>query len=183
MAKNLKKNLEKIFRDANSSEALFDGFQIIIVSKIKDPVLFKTLLANPCLTEDEIMFFAEKLALEFRECAYTIFLWTGTIFETKFGCVDHSFNYYAKAINMKPFKYEPFLSMIHLYDYEMDIPTNRAIMEFIDGLIEFVEEKSKVYFALANHYIKTGEIEYMKKYQALAEKAQKDELDNNFNSN
>lgn len=177
MEKNLRHNLEKVFRDSNSIDALFDGFQILIFKKIDDLNLFKTLLANPSLSPDELKLFSNKLSKEFKHQSYEVFFWTATVFETKFGCNDYAFNYYVKAINVKPFKYEPFLSLIRLYDYDLDTLTNHAIIEFVENAVEFVECRSKVYMVLASHYLKIGDDRQSKFYEAKAEHSQRDECE------
>ena len=177
MEKNLRHNLEKVFRDSNSIDSLFDGFQLLIYKKIDDISLFKTLLANPALSPDELKLFTNKIAQEFKHCSYEIFNWTATIFETKYGCVDYAFNYYVKAINVKPFLYEPFLSLLRLYDYDLDTFTNRSIVEFIENAVEFVDCRSKVYSVMAIHYLKIGDSDTSVKYEALAEKHQRKECE------
>ncbi|MFA8342311.1 MAG: hypothetical protein ACEPO8_05000 [Rhodothermaceae bacterium] len=177
MEKNLRHNLEKLFRDSNSIDALFDAFQILIFKKIDDLNLFKILLANPTLSPDELKFFTDKISSEFKHQSYEVFYWTATIFETKFGCNDYAFNYYVKTINVKPFKYEPFLNLISLFDYEMDTLTNRAIIEFVENAVEFVDCKSKVFNFLASHYLKTGNDCMSRIYEAKAEQSQRDECE------
>lgn len=177
MDKNLKHNLEKVFRDSNSIDALFDGFQILIFKKLDDTGLFKTLLANPALSPDELKLFTDKLSCEFKHRSYEVFYWAATIFETKFGCSEYAFNYYVKAINVKPFKHEPFLDIIRLFDYELDTVTNRALIEFVENAVEFVDCKSTVYSFLASHYLKTGDDPAAKRYEAKAEQSRRDECD------
>lgn len=175
MDKNLRKNLESIFRDSNNIDALFDAFQLLIFYKIKDKNLFETLLANPVLSADEVSLFADKLAKEFKTCSYHIYFWTAEIFETRFLCQEYSFNYFSKAAQLKPFSHEPFVSMLRVYNYDYQTTTNIHIIEFIENRVEFVEKKSKVYSALANHYIKIGDDLLMSMYKSLAEACQKEE--------
>lgn len=170
MDRNLKYNLEKIFRDSNSSEIIYDAFQLLLLYKIKDANLFKMLLANPSLSSDEITMFSEKLAKEFKECSYDIYFWTAKVLENKFGCHTIAANFYIKAINIKPFKYEAFNNLLNLYDYEVQSHLNNSIIEFILTALEFVEEKTYVYQALSGHYQKLGNLDLFNKYSRLAEK-------------
>ncbi len=175
MDRNLKHNLEKIFKDSNSCDHIFDAFQLLIVYKIEELHLFKTLLANPTLKSDEIIMFTNKLAKEFPRLAYEIYFWAAAILENKPECIDNAFNYFVKAINVKPFEHEPYLKLLELYNYEYETQTNFIIIEFIESTIEFVEKRSIVHFKLGKHYLKLGNKILAEMHQKLGEKFQKDE--------
>jgi len=165
--------IEKIFRSAVSSDELFDAFREALGYKINDIEVFKILIANPFLTEDEIMLFVEKLVKEFENGAFDICMWTGEVFISR-SDPDHFENalkFFNRAVSICPAAYHPFISMINLYNPEYDLPINQNILEIINGRIETVQFKSKVYYALADLYKQLGKLEKEAKYLALAEKS------------
>lgn len=178
MDRNLRHNLEKVFRESNSNDAIFDAFQILILYKIKDSKLFEILLANPILSPDEIIMYSNKLAETFKLCSYDIYMWTAEILTTKFNCSDSAFVFYIKAANIKPFKFEPFVAILKLYDYEMPRTINQMIIEFVLESIDFVTLRSKVFDYLTKHYNKINEPELAFKFTELREKALQEELEN-----
>ncbi len=168
------KHIEKIFRESTSPDDLFDAFNIAVKNKICDVDLYKILLANPGLSKDELIMFTEKLVREFKDYSYDLYLWTARIFENYYDYykyLDSSIYYYQKAANIKPTEYHPLLSAINLYNYEIDIPANESILNLINTGVSKVNRKSKIYFALAKHFNKKGDIEQKQKYFRLAENA------------
>ena len=65
----------------------------------------------------------------------------------------------------------PLLNLLSLYNYELDLPTNKVILEFVETRISAVQFKSKVYYALADHYKKIGDKQLEEKFLLLAEKS------------
>jgi hypothetical protein len=172
------KRIEDTFRNSKSSNELFDAFQEAIKSKLCDLEIFKILIANPILSVDEIKMFTEKLLKETPGNALDLLLWTGKVLE------NHPDNYYhledtiliyQRAIAHKPTSHEPLLRLLSLYSHEIDLPTNQKILNLIDESIAAVDQKSKVYYALAKHYKKCGDPKLEKKYLYLAEESVKRE--------
>jgi tetratricopeptide (TPR) repeat protein len=178
MDSNIKKEIEDIFRDSNSSDELFDAFQYALEKNIIDLELYKILLANPYLSQDMLIMFTEKLCSEFHHIAFDICLWTGNIFENRgpeFTNIKIALEYYSKAAVLKPSSHDPYISMLNLYQNELDYPTNDLIFEKIENGIEDVKLKSKVYEAMSSFYKKLGKDKLMKEYMGKAEKARKRE--------
>ncbi len=166
--------IENIFRNSASSDLLFDAFQEAIKLKIKDPEIFKILLGNQALSTDEIKMFVEKLIKEFPDHSYELAIWAAKIFEHKddyHNSLEEAINYYKRAHDYKPDPTEPLTSLLSLCNYELDLPTNKTILEFVGTRISFVKIKSKIYYALANHYKKFGDKDLELKYFALAERS------------
>ena len=165
--------IENIFRYSSSSEELFDTFKESLKYRIKSLESYKVLLANPFLTPDEIKMFTEKIITELPNKAYDINLWTANIFESisaEYERLEDALNYYERAYFHLPIAHEPLLKILNLYNYELDYPSNKKIISFIEQGIESVKLKSKIYYALANHYRQIGNSRMEVVCLSLAEK-------------
>ena len=80
-------------------------------------------------------------------------------------------HYYKRAYDYKPDSFESLLQLLQMYNYELDLPINKDIIEFVREGIPPVKLKSKVYYALADHYKKIGDKQLEVKYYALAERS------------
>ncbi len=173
MNEEQKNRIEEIFRVSNSSEEIFDAVIESINEKIKDLDLYKILLANTVLSDDEIIMYTEKLCKEFKEFCKELYVWTAGLFENKcedYSCIENAVNYYKKAIQKEPEDYLTYLRLLKLYNYEINLPINSTIIEVISANADKVKLRSKIYYALANHYKKLGDLYYQRKYLRLAEK-------------
>ncbi len=172
------KRIEDTFRNSASSDELFDAFQNAIKMKLRDIGTFKILIANPTLTPNEIKMFTEKLLNEIPSNSFDLLLWTGKVFENhphNYRHLEDTISIYQRAIAHKPSSHEPLLKLLNLYNHELDLPTNRKILSLINESIDFVNRKSKVYYALANHYKKCSDPNLEKNYLRLAEESAKKE--------
>ena len=166
--------IENIFRNSTSPDLLFDTFQDAIKLKIEDPATFKILLGNPALSADEIKMFVEKLIREYPGYAYELSIWAAMIFEHKDNYPDYledAVHYYKKAHDYKPELFMPLLNLLSLYNYELDLLINKVILEFVETKIHGTQFKSKVYYALVDHYKRIGDKQLEVKYFVLAERA------------
>lgn len=166
--------LENIFRNSTSPDLLFDAFQEAINLKVKDPEIFKILLGNPVLSTDEIKMFAEKLIKEFPRHAHELSLWAAKNFEHKndhLNSLENAVHYYKRAYDYKPDSFESLILILQLYNYELDLPINKNIIEFVKKGVSSVQLKSKIYYTLAEHYKKIGDNQLEVKYFAMAERA------------
>lgn len=173
MEENIKK-IESVFRDSFSSEELFDAFAEAMKLRVNDVELFKILLANPSLSIDEVKMFAEKIIREMPKSLYQISMWCAKVFENyaeRYEYLDSSINYYLKAINALPTNFEPLVSLLNLYNMEIETPVNKRILEIVNGSIPPVNFKSKVYYALADLYKHLGDLDTASRNLALAAKA------------
>jgi hypothetical protein len=176
--KDLREKLERIFRVSDCSDELFDAFNLAVKNKIEDSELYKILLGNPALTKDEILMYTETLTQEFPNSSYELFIWTAGLFENNtfdYFSIDKSLHYYKKALDSNPVSHKPLINALKLYNYEIGLPTNSSIIDFIKENIQRIKDKKEVYLSLVGHYQKVGSLELKRKYQALAEKAQRDE--------
>ncbi len=171
--------IENIFRSSSSPEELFDVFNVAINSKIKNADTFKILLANPILSPDEVKMYTEKLIKEMPPIAFEINMWTARVFENfteDYDRLEDSFEYYHRALFHKPTSYEPLLKLLNLYNYDINLPTNSRIVNVVQDAAAMTDQKSKVYYALANHFRKKGNNRMEVKYLSLAEKAAAGEI-------
>lgn len=171
--------IENIFRSSSSRDELFDAFHSAINSKIKNPDTFKILLANPTLSPDEIKMYTEKIIQELPPNAFDLNMWTAGVFENylhDYECLEDSLNYYHRALFTKPTSHEPLIKILNLYNYDIDVPANRRIVNIVEDAVAGTDRKSKVYYALANHFRKTGNNRMEVKYLALAEKAAEENI-------
>lgn len=169
--KNLKSNLEKIFVESSSTDHLFDAFQLLIFNKIDDMDLIRILLANPCLSIDELIMFCEKAAKEFSHLKYEIYIWTGYVFESKFNCAEYSLNYYKKAFEIDNKEYAPLICALGLYKFDYPLPTNKLILEFVENNAHTVKKRSKVYYELSKLFEELGNKEKYIKYKELSDRS------------
>ncbi len=176
MDQSLIKNLENTFRNSSNSDELFDAFQTALSNNVTDIEIYKILLGNPFLSIDEIKMYSDKLSKEFLDLSYDINLWTAGIFEnnyTDYLCLEESLSYYKKASENDPTGFEPYLKALELYDYDMNTPLNHLIIKFTEQGTEKAENKSLIYYSLADLYKKLNNDAMCRKYSALAEKANK----------
>jgi len=173
-----KESLENIFRNSNNSDELFDAFQSAIQHKIDDVELYKILLGNPILSDDELCMYVEKLYATIPNDAFDVFMWTAELFEVKpysLDSIEKAFQYYVKAAVIDSENFLPYKNILNLYNYEMDTSLNRHIIKFVDEGISIVKKKSNLYKTLAKHHKKLGDSILEMRYEALAQKAAKEE--------
>lgn len=170
--KNQKDDIEFVFRNSQSADELFDYLIKAINNKIRDAGLYKILLWNRALSNDEISMYAEKICREFPELSFSIFLWVGQIFEiiSEYGeYFDKAFYYYIKASSFEPKSHEPYLAILNLYNPETDIPEFNDLVTIIKQGITTVRYKSILCFGLSDLYGKMADLENRRLYQKMGE--------------
>jgi hypothetical protein len=170
----IREEIENIFRSSNSSDELFDAFQSALKNKISDVDFYKILLGNPALSTDEIKMYASKLCSEFPDFTFDICMWTADLFLKNiedYRCIADALAYYKNAAESKPAKHEPYLAAIKLYNYDLEIPTNKQILSMVDKGMPSVDKKSKVFFAMAELYKKLGNRSMYSECFTLAQQA------------
>lgn len=172
MSFSIKHIIEKKIREARSSDEIFDTFQQALKHKLKDLDLYKMLLANVVLNTDEIKMYTEKLCREFEDLKYDIYMWSANILENTLSeeNLEAAFNYYTKAGELDLTNHLPFLSIIKMYNTDLDIPPKERIIGIIDKAIKEVKLKSLLYKEMANFYGHLGDETRKRKYMTLAAK-------------
>ncbi|HEX2869018.1 MAG TPA: hypothetical protein VHO03_18400 [Ignavibacteriales bacterium] len=170
MESKLKKELEKVFREATSSGELFDSFQKALKHKLKDAELYKILLSNIILSPDEIKMYTEKLCREYKEMCYEIYLWAANILESMHAeeHLETAFEYYRKAIDTNRTLHQPYVSLVKMYNIELDLPPKKILLEVLKHGIEEVEHKSKLCRTIAEFYDILQDKAMKQKYLAMA---------------
>ncbi len=182
MTDEILKEIEKVFRTSNSSDELFDTFRIAIENKVNDEQLYKILLRNKALSADEIAMYSEKICKEFPSLCYNVFKCTAQIYESISSYAKHHYRalkYYKKAAEINPETFEPYVSIIRMYNKELNLPKLEDVRETVLSGMKTVKIKSKIYFALSSLYKNLGNDDDEKKYQKLGEKHQKQEHEEN----
>jgi hypothetical protein len=163
----LKRDIEKIFRESDSNGELFDTFMRAIHYKINDLDLYKILLANISLSIDELKLFTEKVCSEFSDLTYDIYLWSATILENV-DSIETAFEYYNKAIDTKKIECKPYLSIIKMYNADLDFPPRNSVIQIFKRGLNDVKFKSKLCYGIADFYSKLNNENMKNKYLALA---------------
>lgn len=174
MSDYILKYAEAVFRNSNDNDDLFDVFELVLSEKIKDVDLYKILLGNPALSQDEVIMYTEKLCKEISDSVYDLCMWTANIFGnklTEYNCIETSISYLKKASLADPQNCAPYLTAINLFDLELNLPVNNKIIKMVEEGVSAVAKKSKVYYSLADLYKKNGNQKLAIKYSRLAEKA------------
>lgn len=172
------KSIENIFRNSSDPDELFDTFNFAIHANIKDADLYKILLGNPALSEDELCMYIEKISSVIPKASFDIFLWGAELFgirSYKTESIEKALQYCVRAAKENPKSSLSFEKAITLYNYELNTSINRHIIEFVESGVETVNQKSRLYKLLANHYKKLGDYLKERKYELLAQKAAKEE--------
>jgi hypothetical protein len=168
------KRVEEVFRGSSCSNELFDSFQEALKHSVSDIGVYKILLGNPALTSDEIKMFTEKLVKQFPQHTFETLFWTGNIFENQkedLNRLEDSINYYKRAFLQNSFDEHTLVHLLNLYNYEMEIPANKTILDFVESEVITVNRKSRVYFCLSDLYRQKGNLLAAVRYLALGEKS------------
>ena len=169
--------IEETFRISNSPEELFDSFQLAIAHKIKDPELYKMLLRNKALSTDEISMFAEKVCELNPSFSYNIYFCVAQLFASISSYGKHcekAFSYFKKAAKAESHNHAPYLAVTKMYNPDFNMPDFEDLTFYVRSGIEYVDEKSKLCFALANLYKSKGDTDSEKIYKRLGEHYQKE---------
>jgi hypothetical protein len=173
----VKKEIEKIFKNSNSSDELFDTFRIAIDEKLTDAELYKTLLWNKALSADEIAMFAKKICKEIPDISYKIYMAAAQIFESLsvYGIYhERAMSHFLLAAKAKPTMHEPYVAIAKMYNSELDVPPFSKVEIAVKNGLDNVHLKSKLCFSLVKLYKKTGNKDEEKYYQNMGERYQRE---------
>ena len=139
---------------------IFDAFQSALAQKIVDLEPYRLLFWNHSLSPDEVRLFGEKLAGEFPDLAFEVYLWLASIFEVTYSSNDNyelALHYYQKAASAKPDEPDPYLDACDCYDPDLNIPPLVTLIEFVNGGVEHVGNPRALYKRLAHLYALAGD--------------------------
>ncbi len=155
-------DIRKIFSSSTDFNEIFDVFQTALAQKVKDVELYRLLFWNQSLTADEIRLFGEKLAAEFPDLAFDVYVWLASVFEVTTASNDNyelALAYYQKASAICPSEPDPYLDACDCYDPDLNIPPLSVLIEFIQRGVQHVENPAALYKRMASLYELTGDTE------------------------
>ena len=154
--------IRRCFSSSTDFNEIFDAFQSALTQQLKDVELYRLLFWNHSLTPDEVRLFGEKLAGEFPDTAYDVYLWLASVFEVTYSSNDNyelAVHYYQKAAGIRPSEPDPYLDACDCYDPDLNIPPLPVLIEFVTRGTEHVPEPTGLYRRLAYLYELAGDAE------------------------
>ena len=155
-------DIRQTFSTSTDFNEIFDVFQAALRQKIKDVEPYRLLFWNQSLTPDEIRLFGEKLAAEFNDLAYDVYLWLASVFEVTASSDDNyelALHYYQKAASARPAEPDPYLDACDCYDPDLNIPPLPSLVDFLKRGVEHVPHPASLYKRLAQLYDIAGDPE------------------------
>jgi hypothetical protein len=165
-------DIRRCFSSSTDFNEIFDAFQAAISQHIKDVEPYRLLFWNHSLSPDEVRLFGEKLAAEFPDLAYDIYLWLASVFEVTYSSSDNfelALHYYQKAAGVKPSEPDPYLDACDCYDPDLNIPPLASLIEFVKHGIDHAANPSSLYKRLAHLYELAGDVEQSEYYRRKSE--------------
>jgi hypothetical protein len=160
--------IRRCFGTSTDFNEIFDIFQAALAQKLKDVEPYRLLFWNHALTPDEVRLFGEKLAAEFPEMAYDVYLWLASIFEVTYSSSDNfelAVHYYRRAAQARPEEIDPYLDACDCYDPDLNIPPLTTLIEFVKSGVEKVRTPVNLYRRLAHLYDLAGDTEQCEWYR------------------
>ena len=152
--------IRQCFSTSNDFNDIFDAFQSALSQQLKDLEPYRLLFWNHSLTADEVRLFGEKLAAEFPDVAYDVYLWLASVFEVTYSSNDNyelAVHYYQKAAIARPAEPDPYLDACDCYDPYLNIPPLTSLIDFVKHGLEHVSNPSSLYKRLAYLYELAGD--------------------------
>jgi tetratricopeptide (TPR) repeat protein len=164
--------IRKCFSSSTDFNEIFDAFESALAQQIKDLEPYRLLFWNHSLTADEVRLFGEKLAAEFPDIAYDVYLWLASVFEVTHSSTDNyelAIHYYQKAASAKPDEPDPYLDACDCYDPDLNIPPIANLIEFLKRGIGHVRMPGSLYKRLAYLYEFAGDVQQSEYYRRKAD--------------
>jgi hypothetical protein len=164
--------IRRCFGSSTDFNEIFDVFQAALAQRLQDVELYRLLFWNHALTPDEVRLFGEKLAAEFPETAYDVYLWLASIFEVTSSSTDNfelAVHYYRRAADSRPEELDPYLDACDCYDPDLNIPPLTTLIEFVKSGEGKVRNQIGLYRRLAHLYDLAGDTERSEYYRQRIE--------------
>ena len=152
--------IRRTFANSADFNEIFDVFQAALQQRLKDVEPYRLLFWNHSLAPDEIRLFGEKLASEFPDLAYDVYLWLASVFEATYAGDDNyelAVHYYQRAAEVRPAEPDPYLDACDCYDPDLNIPSLPLLIEFGHRGTGFVPNPASLYKRLAYLYHLAGD--------------------------
>lgn len=166
-------DIRRCFSTSSDFNEIFDAFQAALTQQLKDVEPYRLLFWNHSLTPDEVRLFGEKLATEFPDLAYDVYLWLAGVFEVTYSSVDNfelALHYYQKAASVQPAHLDPYLDACDCYDPDLNIPPLASLIDFLKKGVERAADPVPLLKRLAYLYELAGDLEQSERYRREAEK-------------
>lgn len=164
-------DIRRIFTSAEGFNELFDALEEAIRCRIDDVELYRLLFWNKSLRQDELVFFGERVAGEFPNLAYDIYMWLAKVLQTAFSQSDHyetAIVYFQKAAMINPNSPDPYLNACDCYEPDLNIPPVETLIELVKKGLEKAENQKSLYARLAYLYHIAGDEEQSDYYRRQA---------------
>lgn len=164
--------IRRCFSTSSDFNEIFDAFQSALSQQIKDVEPYRLLFWNHSLTPDEVRLFGEKLATEFPDLAYDVYLWLASVFEVTYSSSDNyelALYYYKKAALARPDEPDPYLDACDCYEPDLNIPPLSSLIEFVKHGVQRVRNPRSLYKRLAHLHELAGDMEQSEQYRRKAE--------------
>lgn len=165
-------DIRRCFSTSSDFNEIFEAFQAALTQKVKDVEPYRLLFWNPSLTPDEVRLFGEKLAAEFPDLAYDVYLWLASVFEVTYSSIDNfelALHYYQKAASVQPGEPDPYLDACDCYDPDLNIPPLASLIDFVKKGAERAANPVPLFKRLAYLYELSGDTEQGEQYRRKAE--------------
>lgn len=164
--------LRAIFANGTDFNDLFEAFRDALEQGIKDLELYRLLFWNNSLSPDELCLFGGKLAREFPDIAFDIYMWLANVFEVTYSSYDNfelALLYYRKAAEVRPDHLDPYMNACDCYDPDLNIPAVDILIDFVKDGIGHMGNKKSLLLRLSRLYEQSGDVEQSEYYRRLAD--------------
>ncbi|HUN66086.1 MAG TPA: hypothetical protein VMW43_08275 [Bacteroidota bacterium] len=167
-------DIRKRFEQSREFNDLFEAFEEALRLGLRDIELYRLLFWNSALTPDEVCMFGEKLAAEFPDLSFDVYMWLASVFNVTYAMYDNydlAFRYYRKAAAAKPASSDPYLRISECYEPDLNIPPLDAIIHFLKAGAPGLEQPKPVFEKLAHFYDLRGNDEMSSYFRRRAEES------------
>ena len=164
--------IKQCFSGSSDFNEIFDAFQSALSQNLRDVEPYRLLFYNHSLTPDEVRLFGEKLASQFPDIAYEVYLWLASVFEVTYSSSDNyelAFHYYQKAALARPAEPDPYIDACDCYEPDLNIPPLASLIEFVSRGLQSVPSPVRLYTTLAHLYEMSGDPNTAETYRRKAE--------------
>ncbi len=172
--------IRRCFSNSTDFNEIFDAFQSALSQNLKDVEQYRLLFWNHSLSPDEVRLFGEKLAAQFPDLSYDVYLWLASVFEVTYSSNDNyelALHYYKKAAQAKPHEPDPYLDACDCYEPDLNIPPLQSLIEFVKRGVDHVRDPHSLYKRLSRLYDLAGDAEQCELYRRKAEEPPQQKTD------
>ncbi len=164
--------IRKRFESSKEFNEIFDAFEQALENHLEDIELYKLLFWNHSLKPEELCLFGEKIAKEFPNLSFDIYMWLANVFEVTHSVYDNyelALQYYRKAADVKPDSPIPYLQAADCYEADLNIPPINVLIEFLKQGACIVKQPQSIYQKLSQLYEIAGNDEMSKFFKHKTE--------------